>query len=203
MKSLGQDSQCPSWDSNSAPPEYKSRPQSNLYGGMGMIRNKYEVHDTKQNMSRNSRSHLPSIMLRYQLTNGSKQLLNWSTNSHNSMEPIRFTIAFTRAYRWYLRFKWTQSTSSCLMSLWFILILYSHLYLGLPCGLIFFYSSIKILSAFFFSPMCATWSAVLTLLVFSYLTSGLLTRAHIHRLYQASMLVKKLSRCEVCSNFKI
>lgn len=88
MKSLSKDSQCPCWDSNSAPPEYKSRPQSNLSGGTGMIRNKYEVHDTKQNMSRNSRSHLPSRMLRYQLIKGSKQLLNWSINSHNSMEPI-------------------------------------------------------------------------------------------------------------------
>lgn len=47
MKSFSQDSQVPAGIQNSAPPEYKSRPQSNLSGGTGMARNKYEFHDTK------------------------------------------------------------------------------------------------------------------------------------------------------------
>jgi len=96
----------------------------------------------------------------------------WETNCHSASQEIPhlwFIIVFTRAHNWsYPEPCEHHYTHSRPFSLKSIVILSSHLHLGIPSSLFTSDFPTKTLHTLFICPMCGTWPAYLIILDFDH-----------------------------------
>jgi hypothetical protein len=116
--------------------------------------------------SNNALEYTFSLAFAFMISNLYSNLHGWISFLKivlKSLHKVHYYVQ--KAYHWFLyRARCFQPTPSYPTSLRSILILSSHLHLGLTSGVFLSDYPIKLLYAFLISPMCATWPAHLILL---------------------------------------